>query len=346
MLTLRQTLQALALLSAALGVAPAFAQAVPPALETVATQAVDAADGTIYAGRVEAVRSATLAAQVAGAITHLDARPGDRVTAGQVLARIDSRIASQAATASAAQTGASAAALDAARNEFHRQQQLFEKRYISQAALERAQAQYRAAAAQARAQQAAAGAAASQAGLYIVRAPFDGIVSRVPAEMGDMTMPGMALLELYDPNALRVSADVPQRALPAGLSAQAVRIALAQDDGIAPTGIDILPTLDARSHTAELRLTLPSSVASAMPGSYARVTLPGATARQTIRVPRQAIVRRAEMTGVYVLDAQQRPLLRQVRLGAEHGDQVEVLSGVNGGDQVVRNPQAAARMRG
>jgi len=51
------------------------------------------------------------------------------------------------------------------------------------------------------------------------------------------------------------------------------------------------------------------------------------------------------MTGVYVLDAQGRPLLRQVRLGNSDGTQVEVLSGLRAGDKVATDPQAAAKMR-
>ena len=51
------------------------------------------------------------------------------------------------------------------------------------------------------------------------------------------------------------------------------------------------------------------------------------------------------MTGVYVLDAQGKPRLRQVRLGAEQGDQVEILSGVTVGDKVVLEPARAGASR-
>ena len=57
----------------------------------------------------------------------------------------------------------------------------------------------------------------------------------------------------------------------------------------------------------------------------------------------KAVVRRAEMTGVYVLDANGHPILRQVRLGRGVDDAVEVLSGVSAGERVVLDPQAAAR---
>ena len=62
-------------------------------------------------------------------------------------------------------------------------------------------------------------------------------------------------------------------------------------------------------------------------------------------VPAKAVVRRAEMTGVYVLDAKGHPILRQVRLGRAVDDSVEVLSGVSAGEHVALDPQAAARER-
>ena len=60
-------------------------------------------------------------------------------------------------------------------------------------------------------------------------------------------------------------------------------------------------------------------------------------------VPTSAVVRRAEMNTLYVVDAKGVPMLRLVRLGRAQGDQVEVLSGVSAGEQVALDPQAAAR---
>ena len=62
-------------------------------------------------------------------------------------------------------------------------------------------------------------------------------------------------------------------------------------------------------------------------------------------VPLRAIVRRAELVGLYVLDANGRPALRQVRLGRIRGDSVEILSGLTPGERVATDPQAAARAR-
>jgi hypothetical protein len=78
---------------------------------------------------------------------------------------------------------------------------------------------------------------------------------------------------------------------------------------------------------------------------FARAWLPlAASAEPRLFVPARAVVPRAELTGVYVVGADGRALLRQVRLGRLQGDTVEVLTGVSAGERVVLDPQAAARL--
>ena len=83
----------------------------------------------------------------------------------------------------------------------------------------------------------------------------------------------------------------------------------------------------------------------AAPGMFARAWLPGGAGEGRLFVPRRAVVRRAELAGVYVIDDQGRALLRQVRLGRAEGDEVEVLAGLSAGERIALEPQAAARER-
>jgi hypothetical protein len=184
------------------------------------------------------------------------------------------------------------------------------------------------------------------------------VVSEVAVTLGDMAMPGRTLMTLYAPGALRVSAAVPQSALDVagakvsgqGGALNGVRVefpALPADRRwMDATDVQVLPTVDAATHSVTLRVQLPTGMQGVSPGSFARVWLPGAT-QGTARfaVPLSAIVRRAEMTAVYVVDAKGTPLLRQVRLGRAQDDAVEVLSGVSAGERVALDPQAAAQVR-
>lgn len=310
---------------------------------TVAPAARSAAER--YEGRVQAVRQTVVAAQVPGAVVALNVKAGDRVKAGQVLARLDARAAEQGVAASGAQTQAAAAQLEVAAREVARKRQLFARKYISQAALDQAEAAYRAAQAQVKALSAQTGAARSQAGFFALKAPFDGVVAELATELGDMAMPGKPLMTVYDPAALRVSAAVPASALKSGTPAVQVQLAGAAAP-LQPVRLQVLPTVDAATLTQEVRADLPAGTAAA-PGMFAALLVPSATTGAApagrFYVPRAAVVRRAEVMGVYVLDQSGAPQLRQVRLGPVLGDQVELLSGVDAGERVVADAHAATR---
>lgn len=333
------------LLAAAIGLPAAQAAAADGALATATVAASALAVASSHDGVVEAVRQTVLAAQVPGAVVALGVKAGDAVHAGQVLLRLDARAAEQNAAAGAAQVLAARAAQEAATKEFERQKQLYQKQYISQAALDRAEAQYKAAQAQAQAQLAAAGAARTESGFYVVKAPYDAVVADVAVVLGDMAMPGRPLLTLYDPKALRVSAAVPQSAAAALAPGAALQVELPSGARVAPLRWQLLPSVDPATHTQELRLELPAGTAAA-PGAFARAWLPAAASAGTaLSVPASAVVQRAELSAVYVVGADGRPLLRQVRVGHAQGGRVDVLSGLNAGERVALDPQAAARVR-
>jgi membrane fusion protein, multidrug efflux system len=302
-----------------------------------------------FDGVVEAVRQTVIAAQVPGAVVAIDVKAGDTVRAGQVLVRLDARAAEQTSAAGDAQVQAARAALEVATKDFERQKQLARKAYISQAAFERAEAQYKSTQATLNAQIAQAGAARTQSGFFVARAPYDGVVADVPVSLGDMAMPGRALVVVYDPRALRVTASVPQSAS-AQASAQGVQVELpgqpADRERIAPASVQVLPTVDAATHTVQVRLGLPAGIAGVTPGMFARAWLPApAGGPDRVFVPSASVVRRAELSGIYVIDDKGKPMLRQVRVGRTVGDRTEILAGVAVGERVALDPQAAARVR-
>ena len=266
---------AVASLTLALALSAAAAE-----LPTVTALAAPQAGTTGFDGSVEALRHTVLAAQVAGAIVQIHIKAGDTVKAGQTLLRIDAVAANQNAAASEAQVVAARAALDVARKEFDRQQQLFRDRFISQAALDRAESEFKATQAQVNAQLAQAGAARTQSGLHLVRAPYDGVVAEVPVALGDMAMPGRPLVTVYDPSALRVTATVPHSVATRLTTGQLPRAELpglpAARQWLTPSRMQLLPTVDAATHTVQLRADLPAGLTGVTPGMFARLWLPAA----------------------------------------------------------------------
>lgn len=277
---------------------------------------------------VEAVQQATVGAQLAGRVLEVRADAGQRVNKGDLLMRIDAREAGEAARAADAQ-------YKVAKLNYERHRQLKEQKFVSQAALDKAKADFDAAAAN----RGAAGASQSHATIV---APMTGIVARRHAEAGDMAMPGMPLFTIYQPGGLRVTASVPQHRLAAMRGVGKARIEFPElGKWVDATAVQLLPTVDATTHVSSVRVSLPP-LPEAVPGMFARVHFITGRADK-LTVPAAAVVRRGEVAAVYVLTADQRLVLRQLRLGEVVGQgEIEVLAGLAAGDQVVTDPVKAA----
>lgn len=314
--------------------------------KTVQVTQGDVASRAVYEGHIEAVTATSIAAQVSGEVQNIWVSAGEQVSAGQKLLQIDATQAKQQQAAMLAQVDALRAELHVLSQELQRQQQLFAKGYISQAALERVQAQQQAARAQLKAQQAQAQAAQATTEFFIIRAPYSGVISDVPAMQGDMAMPGMPLLSLFNPQALRVSVAVP--AAQAGLiEKNKAALQVLHEQRVVPMqAIQVLPTADRSTHTRLLRITVGNAQNDLFPGQHVKVHLQqpaGAGQVPRLFVPQTAVIKRAELTAVYVLSAQGKPLLRQVRLGVAEQDRVEVRSGLSLGEHVFIDQHALSK---
>lgn len=319
---------------------PSRAPAPVPAVQTASVEARDVEVTYSAEAVVEAVRQSTVAAQIAGRIVELRFDVGDFVKKGEVIVRIDERAAAQAVAATEAQVRQAEAALRNARAEYERSRQLVAQKFLSQAALDRAEAEYKAAQARVSALVAGAGQAATERGFATVVAPYSGIVSARHVELGEMATPGKPLMTGFDPGTLRVSATVPQAqvaAIQAGAKARVELPSVAR--WIDAAQLTVIPAADPRTHTTQVRIGLPADVRGVYPGIYARAHF--VTGRKpALLVPRAAVIRRSELTAVYVVsDSIQ---LRQIRLGTA-GDEtsVEVLAGLRAGERVALEPVKA-----
>lgn len=280
---------------------------------------------------VEAVQQATVAAQVTGRIVDVRIDAGSSVKKGDLLMRIDAREASEAAQAAQSQ-------LVVAEAQYARSRQLRQQNFISQAGLDKAKADFD-----------AARAVATQAGVGLghasVTAPMAGLVARRHAEAGEMAAPGRALVTLYDPAGLRVTASIPQYQLREMRNAKTARVEFPElGRSVDATSVTLLPTADAATHVSQVRVGLPPDIEGVIPGMFARVTFVTGKAEK-LTVPAAALVRRGEVTAVYVA-TDKGPQLRQIRLGENHAGEHEVLAGVVAGERIVLDPvQAAIRLK-
>lgn len=304
---------------------------------TVALQPGNGAGSFELDGSFQPVRQATLSAQVGGNVLLLAVKAGDRVKAGQLVARIDEREAQAGVLRNNAALAQAEAEASNARMHAERTRDLRGKGFVSQAALDTAETQLKAA--QAGVQQAQAGRsqAALARGFAAANAPFDGVVLATHLDTGDLATPGRPIATIYAPGALRAVVQVPASQAAVARSAQRVEIELPGGQWMVPERSTELSSTDAVAQTVEWRLDLPLSAAKGIsPGQSARVRFSGTALAVAAapRLPVAAVLRRGELTAVYVAQGGQF-VLRAVRLGADHGALgVDVLAGLQAGERV------------
>jgi RND family efflux transporter MFP subunit len=317
-------------------------------------------------GNVIAVSTAQLAARTMGTVLQVAVREGDSVKRGQVLAQLDERemvsrrsaaqAASQGATAAVAQARnavvAAQAQADVMKKTYDRYAYLKEQKSVSlqefdevaakqqaaQASLEQAKAalsQSEAGVAQAESEAHAAESVASYARIV---APFDGRVIRRTVEPGSLVSPGMPLFVVEDTSRYQLEATLPAEALNTVKKNDVARVQL---DGWAEKSLpgkvaEIEAGADATSHTLKARVDLPKE-AGVQSGMFGRAYFARGE-KPALVIPRDSLVSRGQLRGIYVVDDAGLMRWRVVTLGKSTGEQVELLSGLNDGDVVVLNP--------
>lgn len=307
---------------------PTVVAASEPALAVnLATAALVTAPSLIeVTGTVRPAQRATLAARVMGVVATLDIALGQTVPPGEVLVRLD-----------AGEIAARLAQAHAEANLVHRD--LARERHLLTQNASTAETvrtlEDRAAQAAARTLE-----AETLLGYTELRAPFAAVVVRKFADAGDLATPGQPLLELEGVGAREIEAGIPD-SLAAGLAPGQDLIAADGAHTFAARLLERSAAAERSTRTVTVRLAVPAGEALRS-GQFVRVRVPG-PADAALLVPATAVTRSGQMERVFVAGAGQRAELRLVRTGVRHGDQVEILSGLDAGERVVVAPPAALR---
>jgi RND family efflux transporter MFP subunit len=294
-------------------------------------------------GVVEATQASTISAQTSGQVRRVLFDVDDLVQAGQVLIEIDDTQQKAALAKAQANLKSAQARLVNADKEYRRIRRVFAKKVVSKSAMDKASSTRRAAQGAVEAARAALVQARQQLEYTRVRAPYTGIVTRRMVEVGEVVSVGQQLMSGLSLERLRVNVDVPQSVV------EAVR--REQDAAIRVHGkwykmprLVVFPVADTATATFRVRLQAPPGVKGLFPGMYVKTAL-SVGKRRVLAVPAAAVVYRSEVIGVYVVDDQGRVRLRHVRLGNRLADgRLVVLSGLQAGERVAMDPQAAVRV--
>lgn len=271
-------------------------------------------------GTVQSKTTARIEAQIRARIIDHHAIPGKEVQAGDLLFVLEDREIQ-------ASLDQAQATRDQAYQDFQRYSHLLEQKAVTPAQFDEIKKRFEVA-------EAAQAQAEIQLSYVHVNAPFDGVVRRRLADVGDLAAPGKVLLELEDPVRLHFQTHVPESLIHAIHPGEVYPVRIGPDEILLHGEIsEIEPSADPNSRTFAVKLDLPQSRPALRAGTFGRITLREGT-RPALLVPQTALVERGQLEMIFVTqDGKAR--MRLVKSGQKKGDSVELLSGVQDGETVI-----------
>lgn len=257
----------------------------PPASVTAPTaHAPDEAnhdgEGFQASGTAMAMRTSMLAAKGSGILRSIKVREGDRVKAGQVLCVLDATTASLHSEAAIADHAQAIAALEDAKRDLERAEQLADAGALPEQMMEKTKLATKIATL--RTQAASVGVRMAQQALAdsTLRAPFDGVITKVLSEEGQYVtvMPPSPIFVLVDTDVLEVRVPIPERMISQIAVGQAVRVDLPAMDVTRDAKVDrMAEVIDPMTRSAEVVIRLDNKDRSLPAGLFARVSFPTVT---------------------------------------------------------------------
>jgi len=304
------------------------------ALITARVEKISTAGEVTVSGSVAARETSRVAARIMGYVVELKVDAGDRVKKGDLLVRIDTKeIAEREAQAKASLESATAE-LVKARNDFERYKILFEKESVAKKDYDDARARYETAQAAELKARAALDEAKTMLSYGNVTAPFDGIVGTRSVNLGDLATPGLPLLTLYVPGTVELVAPVGEQYAPYLKEGAPVRLeipslALKQESSIR----EVVPQREEKTRTITIKAPLVQDPGLA-PGLYGTLSF-DTRASESLVIPKKAVKVIGQLESVRVLE-HGAEMIRHVKTGRVlKDDKIEILSGLNEGDEVV-----------
>jgi RND family efflux transporter MFP subunit len=293
-----------------------------------------------YSASVEPADKANIGGKVVGRLEKLYVREGDVVTRGQLLVELESEdIKARLAQASAGVAEAMAHRENRRKN-LDRYESLIEKNAATQKELEDVRAAYEAASARLQAAQEMKREVEDLLQHVQVVAPFNGVVTKTYMDIGDLATPGQPILKIENVRQLEVVASVPESQIEHLSVGMPVKILIpshaadAKDQVFYGSVDQIIPSADPGSHQFEIKAFIQNPAGSVRSGMFARIVI-SRYQKERLMIPLKAVFERGQLEGLYVVDPGNRIQLRWVRTGRVIGDRIEVLAGLDPGENVV-----------
>lgn len=289
-------------------------------------------------GQIEADQFANISTRIMGYVSKVYVTVGDQVKKGQPL--IDINNADMEARKAQADAGIlqAQARFDRAEKELNRFQSLYEQKSASQKELDDITTQYDVAKAQLESAKQVQKEVESMLFYTNIKAPFSGKITSKSIKVGDMTKPGQHLMSLEAPDAFVGMAMVSESNIPYVHQNDSVQVFVKSNDETIKGVISEVSTSSQNSggqYLVKIKLDIPKNL-KLFSGMFISVVFPSLEKSSTqVMVPKSALIQKGDLNGIYTVSASNTAILRWLKTGKSLGNQVEVLSGLKPGEQVI-----------
>ncbi|MFQ6094369.1 MAG: efflux RND transporter periplasmic adaptor subunit [bacterium] len=275
-----------------------------------------------FTGTVEGILQSYVNPKISEKIVKVNAKEGDYVKMGQVIAELDQGSVN-------ARYQQSRSAYENAKKDYQRMQALREAGAISDQTLDQVKTSYEVAKANFEA----------AASLLDLTAPISGVLTSLGVDIGDITVPGEPIATIAQIDRVKVVLQVSEIMVGQLKIGQEATISIDADPGhqIHGTVTRIALSADPKTRNFEVQVEADNPQLLLKPGNFATVEIAISSKKQALAIPKDALTEREGNTIVYVVDAEGKAEIRPVEKGISNGILTEILDGLAEGDRVIVN---------
>jgi RND family efflux transporter MFP subunit len=289
-------------------------------------------------GKINASNSADLSTRMMGFVTKANVNVGDKVTKGQLLITINNKdLQAKKGQINAGITQAKTAFNNAEKN-YNRFKNLFESNSITLKEMDDMTANYQIAKAGLESANHMKNEINAQFEYANITAPFSGVITGKNIEVGDMANPGISLISIENPSDFEVIAMVPESEIMQIKNDIEVKVLVKSiNKSIKGKVIEVSSSAKNTGGQYLVKISLEKTDVTILSGMFTTVQFPvdKKSSSESILIPVDAIVKKGQLSGVYVISGNNTAMLRWLRLGRTYGDQVEILSGLNADESYI-----------
>jgi len=322
-----------------------------PQVSGISIEKVKSSETAVFyetSGTLRSISTALVSAKIMGEVTGIKVKPGDAVRKGDILLTINAPdVNARAEVAKEAFNEAQRGADIAEENKglmektFERFRKLYEEKALTGQEFDEVKAKKEVAVleyerAQKALDRAEAGLQEAEAfkGYTVVRSPLNGVVAEKSIDIGNMALPGAPLILIEEP-VYRVEAAVDEKLLSSIHPGTQILVSI---DSITmnTTGrvAEIVRQIDPLTRTFTVKIDLNETSRSLRGGIYAKVRIP-IDKKRGLFIPRDAVITRGDLSGVYAVNEDGIVTLRFVKTGKSSEGKIEVLSGLSEGEKII-----------